>query len=178
MENIAKLIPDLDVDPGSAYLVGLLHDIGRFVMFEHATSDLQIVDESDWQSPEALLEAEKGVFGYAHSELGGLACKHWGLPDAITQAVRRHHTFIEGEIKPSSSEAVLCINQIADRLSISVLESPDGGELNREQLACRIDQQCLQPIQIPLNFSANVLVENIDSIRSQSDQILSGLGFA
>lgn len=38
--QVTKIVPILDVDPAEAYLIGLLHDIGRFVMFEHAAPNL------------------------------------------------------------------------------------------------------------------------------------------
>ena len=39
-ESIAALTPGLGIEPNEAYLVGLLHDVGRFVMFEHAPDTL------------------------------------------------------------------------------------------------------------------------------------------
>ncbi|MEZ5565451.1 MAG: HDOD domain-containing protein [Gammaproteobacteria bacterium] len=89
--EIARLTTPMLVDPESAYLAGLLHDIGRFVMLEHATDDLRAVDAREWESPQALVDADLAVFRYTHSELGGLACEHWGLPPAITCVARYHH---------------------------------------------------------------------------------------
>ena len=56
--EIARALPQLGVDPGHAYLAGLLHDIGRFVMFEHASDDLLKVDEHHWHTLEELVAAD------------------------------------------------------------------------------------------------------------------------
>jgi hypothetical protein len=49
---IAETASDRKIDPAEAYLVGFLHDIGRFVMFEHAAPNLLKVDESHWEAPD------------------------------------------------------------------------------------------------------------------------------
>ncbi len=63
-------MPTLKIDPAEAYLVGLLHDVGRFIMYEHASEDLLKVDEQNWTSPEQLAAADIEVFKFTHSELG------------------------------------------------------------------------------------------------------------
>ena len=79
------------VDKATAYTAGLLHDIGRFVMFHVADDQLRMVDEGDWDSPAALVEAERTICGVPHTELGALACRGWGLPDAVADLVEHHH---------------------------------------------------------------------------------------
>ncbi len=79
------------VDKATAYTAGLLHDIGRFVMFHVADDQLRMVDEGDWDSPAALVDAERTICGVPHTELGALACRGWGLPDAVADVVEHHH---------------------------------------------------------------------------------------
>lgn len=69
----------------------LLHDIGRFVMFQEAPDQLREIDEGTWDSPEQLVSLEREICGVDHAELGALACHVWGLPDEIVDVVRHHH---------------------------------------------------------------------------------------
>jgi putative nucleotidyltransferase with HDIG domain len=78
-------------DPDEVYVCGLLHDVGRFVMFQEAPEQLRRIDEGDWETPEALVELERSICGLTHAELGGLACDKWGLPRSIVRMVREHH---------------------------------------------------------------------------------------
>ncbi len=117
----AELAPGLEVDPAEAYLVGLLHDIGRFVMFQHAPPNLLAVDESQWETPDELIEADVAIYKITHSELGFKACKHWRLPDSICDVIRRHHTPIEKQIIPGSIDALIYCVQVADNLCLSLL---------------------------------------------------------
>ncbi len=78
-------------DPAETYLAGLLHDIGRFVMFQEAPDVLRAIDQSDWDMPASLVEVERDRFGLDHAELGALACRTSSLPSTLTEAVRFHH---------------------------------------------------------------------------------------
>ena len=74
-----------------AYLAGLLHDVGRLILYLEAPEQLREVEETDWASPEALVEAEKSVCGFTHTELGYLAACKWRLPTSLAALIRTHH---------------------------------------------------------------------------------------
>jgi HD-like signal output (HDOD) protein len=92
MRSLSPLLAGERANPDAAYLFGLLHDIGRFVLYLEAPDDLRAVDETDWDSPEALVQAETEICGFTHAELGYLALRKWSLPDSLALAVRYHHT--------------------------------------------------------------------------------------
>ncbi|MGB5334284.1 MAG: HDOD domain-containing protein [Woeseiaceae bacterium] len=176
--KIAELIPDIQVDPAEAYLVGLLHDIGRFVMFEHAAPNLLKVDESHWQTPEELIEADVEIYTFTHSELGFRACVHWQLPDSISEVIRRHHTPIEHEFVPGSVDALLFCVQVADNLCLSLLQRDDFEAITAEARLEAIRGDYLKTEQQLRLIPADVLVASLDRIRSDSQELLSGLGFS
>ena len=88
---LAHHASDPDVDPAEAYVCGLLHDVGRFVMFSEAPEKLRLVDEGDWDDPTTLVTVEKRICGVSHAELGALACTKWHLPEVIVEMIRHHH---------------------------------------------------------------------------------------
>lgn len=175
--QIAESAPDLEVDPADAYLVGLLHDIGRFVMFEHAAPDLLKVDESRWGTHEQLIEADIEVFKFTHSELGGKACEHWQLPKLICDVVRLHHTPVETNIVPGSIEALLFCVQVADSLCLALLERDDFAEISADEREQRILADCIRPDRHAKLVSAKMIAAKLDAIRGDSLELVSGLGF-
>jgi putative nucleotidyltransferase with HDIG domain len=88
---LAARVGDPEARPEDAYSCGLLHDIGRFVMFQEAPAQLRLLDEGDWGSPEAVREKELEICGLSHAELGAMACERWKLPSTLTEVVRFHH---------------------------------------------------------------------------------------
>ncbi len=111
--GLASKVRDVEVSPNEAYTCGLLHDIGRFVMFQEAPEQLRGVDEGDWETAEQLVATEKEICGLTHAELGAIACEKWGLPDVVTQVVRDHHTDIS-ERPSSPSGRLTTIVRVAD----------------------------------------------------------------
>jgi len=175
--KIAELVPKLKIDPAESYLVGLLHDIGRFVMFEHAAPELLAVDESQWETPEELIEADVQVYKFTHSELGYRACVHWQLPETICEAIRLHHTPIEGKILAGSPEAQQFCLQAADRLALSLLQSDDFDGLPEEAREQRIADTCLTSEMCRSILPPAQLVQHVDGLYADSKQLLGGLGF-
>lgn len=88
---VAYAQPD-GLSPEQAYTVGLLHDIGHFVLFQEAPDQLRRVHEGDWDTQAALLDRETEICGMNHAELGALACKKWSIPDTIANTIAVHHT--------------------------------------------------------------------------------------
>lgn len=73
------------------FVAGLLHDLGRLVLFAEAPEAAQEVFRVYHQEPLLLHEAEVRVLGYGHEEIGQALLRHWQYPPDLTQAVARHH---------------------------------------------------------------------------------------
>jgi putative nucleotidyltransferase with HDIG domain len=126
------------VDPQWAYLVGLLHDVGRFVMFEHDVDALETVERSGWRSPSELVAAERAACHFDHAELGWRACRAWGLPDAVGTPVRLHHAAqFEEDVGADVVCAVKCV-QAADAFSCLLMSDPECARLPPESLRDRV----------------------------------------
>jgi len=74
------------------YTLGLLHDIGRLIIYselpEHAQ---QLLSESHKRS-QLLYEVEREISGLDHARIGGKLLKEWGLPASNIEAVAYHHS--------------------------------------------------------------------------------------
>jgi len=174
--QIAEIVPSVEIDPAEAYLVGLLHDIGRFVMFEHAAPHLLEVDESNWSTADELIEADVQVYKYTHAELGYRACEHWRLPESICDVVQLHHMPVDSEIVPGSINAMLFCLQVADNLCLSLLQRDDFEEISRDEREQRITSECLKTERNIRTLPAGELAFHLDKIYAESKDLLNGLG--
>jgi len=174
--HIACQLSALDVKPEYAYLCGLLHDIGRFVMLEHSAQQFSDVDATDWQTPDELIDADLDVYKYTHAELGYLACKHWGLADSIAKVARTHHTPISDAISAVSIEAVQTCIQISDRLDLALIQGAQHLSMNDADIEKAICEKCLiTPAQQKLLNPATLKVA-IPAISEQANKLIAGLG--
>ena len=174
--QIAEIVPSVEIDPAEAYLVGLLHDIGRFVMFEHAAPNLQLVDESNWETAEELIEADVEIYKYTHAELGYGACQHWRLPESICDVIQLHHMPVDSEIVPGSINAMLFCLQVADNLCLSLLQRDDFEDISRDEREQRITTDCLKTERNIRTLPADKLAFHLDKIHTESKDLLNGLG--
>lgn len=105
------------VDEHQAHLCGLLHDIGRFVMFVRSPERLRHVNEHDWADPVALLDAEQQEFGYHHTEIGHALCVRWQLPAHLAHVVRDHHHPMASLVAGNLDDDLVAVVSTANRLS-------------------------------------------------------------
>jgi HD-like signal output (HDOD) protein/ActR/RegA family two-component response regulator len=78
--------------PDDAWLAGLLHDIGYWIMVQECPQDLASALALARAENLPLLECERRITGATHAEIGAYLLGLWGLPYAIVEAVALHHT--------------------------------------------------------------------------------------
>jgi HD-like signal output (HDOD) protein len=84
--------------PDRLFVAGLLHDIGRLVLFLQASKQAQKIFETYTKERMLLREAEVRVLGFDHQNLAEALLKSWRYPQQLTLAVGNHHN-------PASCEA-------------------------------------------------------------------------
>lgn len=106
------------LDPDEAFVMGLLHDVGKSVM-EGSNKDA-IKEITRLTSLGAdILQAEKMFFGFTHTEIGRELVVKWKLPLIIGTAIRYHHNPLASENKLPS-----CLVYVGDRISREPLKYP------------------------------------------------------
>jgi putative nucleotidyltransferase with HDIG domain len=73
-----------------AYLVGLIHDIGKLVIQQHFPDQFRLIKGENQGGAEEL-RLEKEVLGVTHAEIAGKMAQHWNFPDTLVEAIAHHH---------------------------------------------------------------------------------------
>lgn len=144
-ERLALYMPGYKVNPEMAYICGLLHDIGRFVMFDTAPEALNHTPSSSWASPQELPKVERSIVGFDHSQVGFIACKHWQLPKIICNLVRAHHVYSVYQNKelPKLFRNLVLIIQCADFISVMLTKNPGWLDLAAPGLKQKLEAHCI-----------------------------------
>jgi HD-like signal output (HDOD) protein len=77
--------------PDDAWLAGLLHDIGYWVLAQECPDELEKALELSRSQGLPLVDCERLTTGATHAEIGAYLLGLWGLPYSIVEAVALHH---------------------------------------------------------------------------------------
>ncbi|GFK95969.1 Ribonuclease Y [Fundidesulfovibrio magnetotacticus] len=89
-------------DPEQCFVCGLLHDIGKLVMFRHLPAASARCLARARAPGTDLTAIEREEVGFDHALLGGRLLAKWRLPETIERAVTAHHA-----PEPSDKAAML-----------------------------------------------------------------------
>lgn len=140
-----------------AFTAGLLHDIGRILIFILFPDEFSLITNSP---ASLLIETERHILGFDHIEIGGKAAQYWHLPVAIQKAIEQHETPPE----PNSVKSLGLLVYAAD-MFITKTEQPDESFLEK-----------YEPIHAALailNISIDQAVHCTHSGQQFADQILT-----
>jgi len=118
----------------AVFVAGLLHDIGKLVMYNRAPEVSRKALESCTDGPGGMeiQNVERELFGFDHAEVGGGLAQRWSLPVNLQECIAYHHN--PGWAKQHRVEAAIV--HVAN--SIAILAVRDTNDLYH---APRIDPE-------------------------------------
>ncbi len=97
------------VDEETAFVVGLLHDIGKLVIDQYAPAEFDAVVNLAQEKQISFYEAEQVVLvDTNHAEVGAWVAEQWALSPDLINAIRNHHAVSTVEDRPSKLLAAIC----------------------------------------------------------------------
>ena len=83
--------PNGSGDMERLFVAGLLHDVGRLVLYRCLPKHLARILAMARTEGKLLREVERRELGYDHAALGGMLLRRWRFPENLEKAVRHHH---------------------------------------------------------------------------------------
>jgi len=106
-----QLGPIFSVDPEGAYTLGLLHDVGKLVLFDRVAALRRKVRREVTFPARFISRALREL----HEALGGLAALEWGLDESSGLVIGTHHRRPHPEPANPMSEVIY----LAERFDVS-----------------------------------------------------------
>ncbi len=117
-----------NVDSDTAYVYGLLHDIGRLgLLVAFPKSYVEIADIANLGN-QSLSQLELAAFGFDHREFGAWVAVQWNLPPDVVDVSLSHGA--DGNPVTPISKLVSQACRIANRIGFSVSERLVKAELS------------------------------------------------
>ena len=79
--------------PEDSFTGGLLHDIGKIILFQYFQDLFKKVWISAKENKLSFYDAEKKEIPITHARIGGYLAKRWQLPESISDVIQYHHAF-------------------------------------------------------------------------------------
>lgn len=138
---IAKKIAEYKKYPeGERFFVaGLLHDIGRLIIFNYLSFRASEAFTLSWNKDEMLFHSESRVLEHDHAKLGGLLLKFWKLPDILVDMVMFHHSPRRSRYKKE-----VAVIHVADMITNGMRIGSSG-----ERYVHPLDMDAWQTIDMP-----------------------------
>lgn len=114
-----------DANPERMFVAGLLHDIGRLVIYTKAADAVPEIFNRYRAGGKLLVQCEQAVLGTNHAEIGAALIQHWRLSPALAEAVACHHNPAAATGHPLEAAAV----HVADVLALALENGSSGQKL-------------------------------------------------
>lgn len=131
-------------EPSEAYLAGLLHDIGKLLLwmaFPGSYAPLLLKGVRCTNARLAFLEEEK--LQVNHCQAGAWLCEQWRLPALLADAIRYHHHAVEEVEQALPLTKIICLSDLLSHNEPTATECREAAErllnLAPERLASLMD---------------------------------------
>lgn len=125
---IADGLPDAE----SQSLAGLLHDMGKVVLFQYFVKEYHAVLDYMEKRGATFIQAERSLYNMDHTEVGAALAVRWGFPPNLEAAIAYHHNPEPAGDLADFAAVTATANQIAQITEKDSLLAEEGYEIAAE----------------------------------------------
>jgi HD-like signal output (HDOD) protein len=133
------------------YLMGMLHDLGRLVLFLNVPEQMQKVMNS-YEEGGVLYEVENQTLGADHAGVVGMLLEMWKLPEMLQEAVAYHHMPSQSPRYPTAASIVHVADIIAHGMELGTCG---------ERYVPPLNAKAWEMLDLPINLVSSI-VEQVD----------------
>jgi HD-like signal output (HDOD) protein/prolyl-tRNA editing enzyme YbaK/EbsC (Cys-tRNA(Pro) deacylase) len=142
VERLSTLLPERNRPRrGTAYLAGLLHNMGSLLLGHAFQSEFFLLNRYLIANPDVPMETvEKYLLGVGHDQIGAWLLSAWGLPAELVCAARHHHNEQYWGDHAVYSQLALLADRLLARFGLGTGTATDLPAFSLEMLGIDADQ--------------------------------------
>jgi len=105
-----------------AYIAGLMHDVGKAVLFLKAPAVMREIMEEVYNDRVYFFDVEQIRLGFNHADVGGIVADKWRFSKDIEEAIANHH---QPDSTAKLPQIVSLANSMCHKLSVGPTRTPD-----------------------------------------------------
>jgi HD-like signal output (HDOD) protein len=149
--------------PDKFFILGLLHDLGRLVLYLRDPAQARAVFAAFQQREQLLSEAEREVLGFDHTDLGAALLRVWNYPVNLISGVQFHHL----PMAAGAFQLEASVVHVADHL-VNAMQLGSSGE----RIAPTLNDKAWERLNIPLDVLESVMNSVDDQITAVENAFL------
>jgi HD-like signal output (HDOD) protein len=108
-----------------AYVAGLMHDVGKAVLFLRAPAAMREIMEEVYNEGAYFFDVEQRRLGFTHADVGGVIAYKWRFSNDIEEAIANHHQPDQAKSATNLTQIVNLANSFCYKLSVGPTRKPD-----------------------------------------------------
>ena len=110
--------------PEDAYVVGLLHDLGRLMFMQAPAQQYEEVLAEASVEERSIADVERKRYGFDHGVLAAHVMTLWKIPHPLPSVVGLHHTPEQAYALGGEVATITCLLRVCDGLAEELCKSP------------------------------------------------------
>lgn len=163
--SVSELLASkLNQSESKAYIAGLLHDVGKFLLIDAFPEHQSMIEASHPADNNNSLEEETKIMGTNHAQAGEKIIGVWKLPKDIQNIVEMHHNPIEADDYATCSLLNLA-DELCHKLEMNISD---------EELLSGIKNENIELLDIDSQALSNMLPDikqKIGSLEGMLEQL-------
>lgn len=172
--RIAAMVGYVDVE--KAYLVGIIHDIGKVFLGHYCKEDYGRMLAGISNTSHTTYEAEYEFFGTSHCEVGLCLAQRWNFPSSYCDVISHHHA----SEMATEDKMLTAIVSLADFFCLSHVTTGSLAQasipgISEENAWSTLKQLSAKPIATGLEHFLSELFDDYEEVSREVDLLFDSM---